>query len=71
MTSILLGDSTPPVFSCMEESSVTVPLTALCDGVDNCGPAGGEEGRDETATICDSELTSSIFICCAFMMLAF
>ena len=40
---------------CMEESSVTVPITALCNGVDDCGPAGGPSGQDEIATICDSE----------------
>ena len=39
----------------MVGSGVSVPLSALCDGVDDCGPAGGPEGEDEKAIICDSK----------------
>ncbi len=55
--SYIVGNNGPPMFGCMVESDVTVPLAALCNGVDDCGPVGGVvmSGEDEKAAICDSK----------------
>ena len=43
------------MFSCSGESGAgdTVPLSALCNGTNDCGA-----GQDEAATICDSKSNS-------------
>ena len=53
----ITGDRDPPTFSCMVGSDMAVPLSALCNGVDDCGPVGGmaTSGEDEKAAICDSK----------------
>lgn len=38
------------MFNCLNGSNITVPLSALCDGVDDCGEDGGHS--DETVIFC-------------------
>ena len=50
------GDATDRLastYSC--QNAVSVNFTLLCNGVDDCGRAGGIEGADEDNFICDSE----------------
>ena len=53
----ILGDASPPVFSC--GSGSTVDVTQLCDGVADCG--GLLPADDETAVICDSKLHREMY----------
>ncbi len=39
-----------------------IPISTLCDGVDDCGPAGGSSGQDEVLVLCDSELHNGLAI---------
>lgn len=47
------GDTSPPMFNC--GLSQRIPLSQLCNGVNDCQGGSGREADDETAVICDSE----------------
>lgn len=50
-----LAEENSTIFLC--GNGATVELDVLCDGVDDCGTAGGIPGTDETLVLCDSEFT--------------
>ena len=48
----LIGED--EMFSC--GLGIFVPISALCDGINDCGFAGGINGIDEDLLLCDSKL---------------
>ncbi len=46
------------IFNCGNGVSIPSPSDIVCNGIDDCGAAGGISGRDEALALCDSELFS-------------
>jgi hypothetical protein len=51
------GSDQPPTFFCGPDFDNVIAMDLLCNGVDDCTINGVINGDDETAVICDSELS--------------
>lgn len=48
------NDQSTSMFDC--GNNAVIPLSQVCDGVNDCLVVGGRSGDDETVAICDSKL---------------